>query len=627
VLIGVYAVCVVRSAWLCDDAYITFRTVENVVDGYGPRWNVADRVQTYTHPLWMWLLVGLRALTGELYYTALAAGLVLSLTTVVLLAGKVAASTRAAVVALALLACSRGFVDYSTSGLENPLSHLLLVAFVAVAAAGEGSASRLRWLALLAGLVACTRTDLLLLLLPALAAAAWRQRWLPAVRALAVGFAPLLLWAAFATFYYGFPHPNTAVAKLFGLGVPAGELWRQGLLYLTTTAQHDPATALGLLTGIVAAACGGATMRLLGLGVLLQVVYVARVGGDFMLGRFLVAPLLVAVVCLARSGFWQKELRTGVALVLVAVAALLGPRVTFTSGSDYAGEGQVARGIWDERGSYYSYLGLLSPTRVPFEPGSRTPFDGLATPERPEVRLMTAVGGPGFVGGRRLHILDPHVCDPLLARLPAIDPQEWRPGHTMRRVPEGYFESVAHDDNRIVHPGLAEYYDALRMLTRAPLFARGRLATILGFVAGRYDAGLQRFVAEAYRTPPEREVPAAQLHRKVRNGHRWPDVDGLVIGEGGIGVVLAQPVAAQSFQAALHSGGVYRFTFSRQGRALGSAEITTPHVPFAVVGNHTMPIPEPAQAGFDHVHVAYLVRAAMEPVGVIAAFVLDPPGN
>ena len=43
----------VRLAWLGDDAYITLRSVENWVGGNGMRWNPADRVQTYTHPLWM----------------------------------------------------------------------------------------------------------------------------------------------------------------------------------------------------------------------------------------------------------------------------------------------------------------------------------------------------------------------------------------------------------------------------------------------------------------------------------------------------------------------------------------------------------------------------------------------
>ena len=47
-----FAWVLLRTAWLCDDAYISFRVVENAVSGHGLRWNVADRVQVFTHPLW-----------------------------------------------------------------------------------------------------------------------------------------------------------------------------------------------------------------------------------------------------------------------------------------------------------------------------------------------------------------------------------------------------------------------------------------------------------------------------------------------------------------------------------------------------------------------------------------------
>ncbi len=53
---------VAARAWVCDDAYISFRTLENLLDGYGLRWNVDERVQVYTHPLWLLLVAPFRAL-------------------------------------------------------------------------------------------------------------------------------------------------------------------------------------------------------------------------------------------------------------------------------------------------------------------------------------------------------------------------------------------------------------------------------------------------------------------------------------------------------------------------------------------------------------------------------------
>jgi arabinofuranosyltransferase len=35
--------------FISDAACITLRTVENFLDGYGLRWNVAERVQSYTY--------------------------------------------------------------------------------------------------------------------------------------------------------------------------------------------------------------------------------------------------------------------------------------------------------------------------------------------------------------------------------------------------------------------------------------------------------------------------------------------------------------------------------------------------------------------------------------------------
>jgi len=36
-LASIFVVVLVRTAWVCDDAYITFRTVDNFVHGHGLR--------------------------------------------------------------------------------------------------------------------------------------------------------------------------------------------------------------------------------------------------------------------------------------------------------------------------------------------------------------------------------------------------------------------------------------------------------------------------------------------------------------------------------------------------------------------------------------------------------------
>ena len=56
--VALFLVVVFCGAWLCDDAYISFRTADNFVHGYGLTWNVQERVQAYTHPLWLLLFSG-----------------------------------------------------------------------------------------------------------------------------------------------------------------------------------------------------------------------------------------------------------------------------------------------------------------------------------------------------------------------------------------------------------------------------------------------------------------------------------------------------------------------------------------------------------------------------------------
>jgi len=61
VVVGTFAAFTylfLANSWVGDDAYIMFRVVDNFVNGYGLRWNVANRVQAYTHPLWMLVMTG-----------------------------------------------------------------------------------------------------------------------------------------------------------------------------------------------------------------------------------------------------------------------------------------------------------------------------------------------------------------------------------------------------------------------------------------------------------------------------------------------------------------------------------------------------------------------------------------
>src|SRR5262245_9142820 len=165
-MLGLFAVVMVRTAWVSDDAYITFRTIVNLLSGYGLRWNVGERVQSYTHPLWMFLVSGTTVVLREPYYASLALALACTMSATTLFARRVAGSVAMAMVGLTVLLFSQAFVDFSTSGLENPLVHLLLVVFLIRYWSFDKSPREAGLLAGVTALVLLTRLDAGLLVLP-----------------------------------------------------------------------------------------------------------------------------------------------------------------------------------------------------------------------------------------------------------------------------------------------------------------------------------------------------------------------------------------------------------------------------------------------------------------------------
>src|SRR5262245_57521064 len=211
IALGLLVARAAAVAWVCDDAFITFRSVDQLLQGHGPRWNAAERVQAFTHPLWMLVLAATTAVTRDPYRTSMVLGLVLTALAALVLWRRVAVSPLHAVGALVLLALSPSVADYATSGLENSLVHVWLALFWAAFLAAPLAA---RPLCLLAGLAACTRLDAVVILLPALAWTLVRTPRREALAAAAAGVAPLVAWHGFALVYYGALLPNSATAKL-----------------------------------------------------------------------------------------------------------------------------------------------------------------------------------------------------------------------------------------------------------------------------------------------------------------------------------------------------------------------------------------------------------------------------
>jgi hypothetical protein len=111
VALALFFCVLIKNAWLSDDAYITLRTVSNFIHGYGLTWNADERVQTYTHPLWILLLSGTYFCVRSIYFSSLLLSLGVSAIAITLFAFRLVKSPLVAVVGLTILAASKSFVD------------------------------------------------------------------------------------------------------------------------------------------------------------------------------------------------------------------------------------------------------------------------------------------------------------------------------------------------------------------------------------------------------------------------------------------------------------------------------------------------------------------------------------
>ena len=491
------------NAWLGDDAYITFRVVWNLLHGYGPVFNPGERVQAFTHPLWFLVMTAAHGITRDFFFTSLAVSYAFSLSAVL----TVVKSTRdpwSGVVAILWLLSSKAFVDYTSSGLEYPLSYLLLALFYTrfgTAGAQSLSSASLRWYGVLAGLAFVNRFDTILLFAAPLTWLVWqaglrnRAAW-----QLALAFAaPVVAWLAFATFYYGFPLPNTYYAKV-ATGIPAALMYRQGLAYLLNSFAHDPVTLGTVGVAAALAARSSLPIRLAAFSSLLYVAYTVWVGGDFMSGRFFAMPFLVAIVTIVRILYAVPyQAAAGVGLVLYNLLMPIVP-VKTTASYDAAWPWRSQNGIKDERGHYHRITNVFFYSPFRELPDHTWMREGLSFAQGPDtVTVQGSIGFFGLAAGPAKHVVDRNaLADPLLARLP-VSPHlyfEFYAGHYFRDIPDGYLETLASGRNQLADTELHRYYDRLKDALNGPLFSARRLRNLWYLnvgegrnIAGRFESG------------------------------------------------------------------------------------------------------------------------------------------
>jgi len=481
-----------RQRWVAEDAFITLRTVDNLLAGHGPVFNVGERVEVFTHPLWMLLL----AFTGLLGFEPATAAVYLGLA--LALAGLACAQLGASRLArralyddagadsLALPCGALVFVsipvvwDFLTSGLETGLtfgwlglSFWLLARRATPPVGGHSRRLPLRE-AVIIGLGPLVRPDLGLFALAFLAALLachfageqGRRSVLDALWLL-LGFGGLTgAYQLFRMGYFAALVPNTALAK-----EAAGANWSRGWAYfIDLTGTYQLWIPLALTLAGWAWLLWNARREIPLLAVtaapvvagVLHALYVIRIGGDFMHGRLLLPALFGVLLPVATVVIPTAELRRlPVALAwgclgLVAIwAVACGFSMRWTPGVD-ADRAGIPDGIVDERRFFVEQTGSSHPMSVEDYLGTsfewvehgwlmrdlaatyprivltdygNHPLDEDVDPDVALVIYARSIGVQSHAAGDQIQLVDLHgLGDPLASRM-KLSAEGERPGH------------------------------------------------------------------------------------------------------------------------------------------------------------------------------------------------------
>ncbi len=301
-----------RFSWITDDAWISFRYAENLVQGRGLVFNAGERVEGYSNFLWtLWIALGTALGVAPdawaTFWSIACFAATLALLGAFAARGSGGRGPTPIPLAALLLACHRDAAIFATSGLETAWFTLLAVAGYGVLFDAPGHPRRLALAGFLFALVSCSRPDGVVF---AAAAGVW-VLWSSQRRvrdALAFG-APLVAvlapYAAWKLAYYGDLFPNTFYAK------SAHRPWyEQGIHYARLYFTKYWVLLLGPVGLIPAwrsatpsddAIDDARWRRETGLAATLGIAYtgyVVHVGGDFMFARLLIpaTPFLLIVL-------------------------------------------------------------------------------------------------------------------------------------------------------------------------------------------------------------------------------------------------------------------------------------------------------------------------------------------
>lgn len=315
---------------VCDDAFISFRYARHLAEGQGLVWNPEERVEGYTNFLWVLVLAAGISLGARPELLAPALGILCGAAVVVLVArlGARDHGWRDPLIWLApaVLALHHSFLAWSTGGLETQFFSLLVLAGFSACLDERRRREARPWRAPgLFALATLTRPDGLLF--AAVAGSAWlvdcvrRRRGVrPAVVWATVYALPVLAHVLWRRAYYGDWLPNTFHAKVTGFQ------WEEGFRYVSMFGTVYQLHFLLVLAVLAVAVRRGFREAMFCAVIVVDLLYLCAIGGDFLEFRFLV-PILPYLYWLMADGVrviqdWVTRSRRRWAVIAAPVAAV-----------------------------------------------------------------------------------------------------------------------------------------------------------------------------------------------------------------------------------------------------------------------------------------------------------------
>jgi len=468
-----------KNKAIFDDAFISFRYAENLLDGHGLVFNVGEKVEGYTNFLWTIIIAGLTwVLKVDMPVLAMFLCLVCftaNLIIVWLVGKKLNQGEKGNIylpVAVIWLALQHVFHCYGTSGLETMLGSLLvnsaILSFISFSRIKGGG---------LAGffliLATFNRPDHSLFYI-ALAIVIFsrflfdffssdnRTTILNNFYKQGAAFsAPFLLYVIYLIWkyhYYGDILPNTYFAKSAYL-----TYWSQGLKYMLVSGLSShfiliiPLFMIWLVFGPVK---NHGWFRLFcGISVFAYMIYVAKIGGDFMSGRFYITLMPIMLLGIEELIHRIYRMGKGLSWIAIFITALV---LSTSFGIVLQKQGTSLFRIADESSFYW--VKNLSPLQI--APGNKN-SNRLSAPSFLKEKLVDkglspviATNGIGIIGYySKLPLIDRRgLTDSFVAKMDVK--KRSRPGHEK-------FANRTYLDSRNVRflraRGKTEKYQKLRL--------------------------------------------------------------------------------------------------------------------------------------------------------------------